>query len=144
VLRHTRALPRDSWSGPDRERGLSAEGNQQANALVPLLRAYGARRVVSSDALRCTATVRPYADATGLRVEVDHRLSEEGLYDVSAERRMGGLLRSDEPVAVCSHRPVLPLLFEALGAKDPKLKPGAFVVVHREHGQVRATEHHWP
>jgi 8-oxo-(d)GTP phosphatase len=144
LLRHAKALPRDSWTGHDRERVLSATGEQQARALVPLLRAYGVRRVISSDAVRCTSTVQPYAEASGLPVEVDHRLSEEGLQDVSAERRMDGLLRSDEPVVVCSHRPVLPSLFEALGVRHPGLDPGAFVVVHREHGQVRATEHHWP
>ena len=144
VLRHAKALPRDSWSGPDRERGLADLGERQARALVPLLEAYGVRRVLSSDAVRCTATVQPYADATGLRVEVDHRLSEEHLEDVSVTRRMDGLLGSDEPTVVCSHRPVLPSLFTALEVRDPGLKPGAFVVVHREHGQVRATEHHSP
>jgi 8-oxo-dGTP pyrophosphatase MutT (NUDIX family)/phosphohistidine phosphatase SixA len=144
VLRHTRALPRNSWPGHDRERGLSEDGEREARALVPLLRAYGIRRVLSSDAVRCTATVQPYADACGLRVEVDHRLSEEGLQDVSAARRIDGLLRGDEPTVVCSHRPVLPSLFGAAGVRDPGLRPGAFVVVHREHGQVRATEHHWP
>jgi len=144
VLRHAKAQPRDSWPGPDRERALAAEGEQQAHALVPLLRAYGVRRVISSDALRCTATVQPYADHAAQQVEVDHRLSEEGLRDVSAMRRMDGLLRREEPVVVCSHRPVLPSLFEALGVGDPGLVPGAFVVIHREHAQVRATEHHRP
>jgi phosphohistidine phosphatase SixA len=100
--------------------------------------------VISSDAMRCTATVQPYADATALPVEVDHRLSEEGLQDVSAMGRMDGLLRRDEPLVVCSHRPVLPSLFESLGLGDPGLVPGAFVVIHREHGQVCATEHHRP
>jgi len=144
VLRHGNAKPRHSWEGPDRERGLAAEGEAQAQALVPLLRAYGVRQVISSDAVRCTATVRPYADAAGVPVEVDHRLSEEGLQDVSAANRMYGLLRRDQPLVVCSHRPVLPSLFEALDVRAPKLDPGAFVVVHREQGQVRATEHHWP
>jgi len=144
VLRHASAMPRDSWPGPDRERTLAAEGERQAQALVPLLRAYGVRRVISSDAMRCTATVQPYADAAALPVEVDHRLSEEGLKDVSAMGRMDGLLRRDEPLVVCSHRPVLPSLFESVGVDDPGLVPGAFVVIHREHGRVCATEHHRP
>lgn len=144
VLRHGKALPRDTWSGPDRERRLAEHGERQAQALVPLLEAYGVHRVLSSDAVRCAATVRPFADAAGLPVEVDHRLSEEGLQDVTATHRMDALLRSDEPMVVCSHRPVLPSLFTALGVRDPGLKPGAFVVVHREQGQVRATEHHSP
>ncbi|MDQ4085234.1 MAG: NUDIX domain-containing protein [Actinomycetota bacterium] len=144
VLRHAQALPRDSWTGPDRERGLAAAGEREACALVPLLRAYGVRRVLSSDASRCTATVQPYAEAGRLRVEIDHRLSEEGLHSAAAARRMQTLLDDDRPVVVCSHRPVLPALFEAIGMHDPGLRPGAFVVVHREGGQVRATEQHGP
>ncbi len=145
VLRHAQALPRGSWTGPDRERGLSAEGEKEAGYLVPLLRAYGVRRVLSSDATRCTATVEPYAAASGLQVEVDHRLSEEGLQKLGENRpaeRADGVLRGDEPMVVCTHRPVLPVLFAALGLHDPRLAPGAFVVVHREDGRVRATEQH--
>jgi 8-oxo-(d)GTP phosphatase len=145
VLRHARALPRGSWTGPDRERGLSAEGEKDAECLVPLLRSYGVRRVLSSDAVRCTATVGPYAAGSGLRVEVDHRLSEEGLRGLGEKRaaeRAGDVLRGGEPMVVCTHRPVLPVLFAALGVHDPGLAPGAFVVVHREDGRVRATEQH--
>jgi 8-oxo-(d)GTP phosphatase len=94
--------------------------------------------------VRCTATVRPYAEASGLRVEVDHRLSEEGVQGTGVARRMHALLDDGLPVVVCSHRPVLPAVFESLGLHDPRLRPGAFVVVHREAGTVRATEHHAP
>jgi 8-oxo-(d)GTP phosphatase len=144
VLRHAQALARETWSGPDRERGLAAAGEREACALVPLLRAYGMRRVLSSDAVRCTSTVRPYAEAAGLRVEVDHRLSEEGLHDRAVARRVEALLADDTPTVVCSHRPALPAVFDALGVPDPGLRPGAFVVVHHEHGRLRATEQHGP
>jgi 8-oxo-(d)GTP phosphatase len=145
VLRHAQALPRSSWTGPDRERGLSPQGEQEAECLVALLQAYGVRRVLSSDAVRCTSTVEPYAAATGLRVEVDHRLSEEGLQGLgeqtSAERGRD-VLGTDRATVVCSHRPVLPALLAALGLEDPGLEPGAFVVVHRENGRVRGIEQH--
>jgi 8-oxo-(d)GTP phosphatase len=144
VLRHAQALPRESWEGPDRERGLAAAGERESGALVRVLRAYGVRRVVSSDAVRCTDTVRPYAEASGLPVEVDHRLSEEGVHAREVAHRMQALLGDGLPVVVCSHRPVLPSVFEALGLQNPRLRPGAFVVVHREAGRVRATEHHAP
>jgi 8-oxo-(d)GTP phosphatase len=144
VLRHSHALPRDSWTGPDRQRGLDRAGEEQARVLAPLLRAYGVRRVLSSDAVRCTATVEPYAAADGRQVEVDHRLSEEGAEPGAVAKRVETLLRSDEATVLCSHRPVLPALFSALGVPDPALAPGAFVVVHREGARVRASEHHHP
>jgi 8-oxo-dGTP diphosphatase len=145
VLRHAQALPRESWTRPDRERGLSPTGEKDAERLIPLLRAYGVRRVLSSDAVRCTSTVEPFATAEGLHVEVDHRISEEGLAGLgesTAAERARDVLRSDRPTVVCSHRPVLPVLFAALGLQDPALEPGDFVVVHRQDGRVRSTEQH--
>jgi 8-oxo-(d)GTP phosphatase len=142
VLRHSKAVPRASWTGDDRERPLTAAGAEQAAALVPLLRAYGARRVVSSDAVRCVTTVAPYADAAGLRVEVDHRLSEEGADDTALAARTAALAGGADALVVCSHRPVLPSLLGSLGLRDPELAPGEFLVVHRQDGGVTATEHH--
>ena len=144
VLRHAKALPRSSWQGPDHARGLAPEGEEQASALVPLLQAYGIRRVLSSDAVRCTTSVQPYADAAGLRVEVDHRLSEQGCESAAVSRRMRRLLEKDGPLLVCSHRPVLPEMFRALGVRDPALHPGELLAVHHEQLQVRATEQHRP
>ncbi len=77
-LRHSTALPRESWSGPDRDRPLSPAGRAEAEALVPLLAAYGIRTVVTSDAVRCVQTVEPYARATGASVTADRRLAEDG------------------------------------------------------------------
>jgi 8-oxo-(d)GTP phosphatase len=144
VLRHTKALPRETWTGPDHERRLAPEGEEQARALVPLLQSYGIERVLSSDAVRCSTSVQPFADAAGLRVEVDHRLSEQGSESSALARRMGTLLEKDHPLLVCSHRPVLPEIFRALGVQDPALRPGEFVVVHREGKKVRSTEQHHP
>ena len=82
VLRHAKAVRRSDWSrvrdaGPDEARPLRSEGHAQAQALVPLLTAYGPTRLVSSAALRCVDTVDPYAADLGVRVEVDSRLTEE-------------------------------------------------------------------
>jgi 8-oxo-(d)GTP phosphatase len=144
VLRHAQALPRASWTGPDHERRLAPEGEQQARALVPLLQSYGIERVLSSDAVRCSSSVQPFADAAGLQVEVDHRLSEQGSESAAVARRMHTLLEQDNPLLVCSHRPVLPEIFRALGVRDPALRPGEFVVVHREGRKVRSIEQHHP
>jgi 8-oxo-dGTP diphosphatase len=143
LLRHTQAQPRESWPHDDRDRPLAAEGQTAARRLVPLLAAFGVRRVVSSDAVRCATTVEPYAEHAGLRVETDPRLSEEG-DDDGVTARVTALLHSDEPLVVCSHRPMLPSLFRALGVPDPALEPGGFVVVHRHAGRVVGVELHQP
>ena len=38
---------------------------------------------------------------------------------------------------LCTHRPVLPSVFDALGIADPKLDPGAMLVAHLRGGKVR-------
>ena len=45
---------------------------------------------------------------------------------------------------ICTHRPVLPHVFEALGVPDVKLDAGAMLVVHLRQGRVVGTETHGP
>ena len=39
-----------------------------------------------------------------------------------------------------AHRPVLPMIFEALGVDPPNLDLAAMVVVHHRHGRIAALE----
>ena len=69
---------------------------------------------------------------------------------------MSELLLDPAPMVVCSHRPVMPTLVEAIASLritgpfdlDPKLPPGGFLVVHRhfaadaEQPVVLAVERH--
>ena len=41
---------------------------------------------------------------------------------------------------LCTHRPVLPTVLDALGVADVKLEPGEMLVVHHRKGDVVATE----
>ncbi|HEU0041375.1 MAG TPA: NUDIX hydrolase, partial [Jiangellaceae bacterium] len=50
VLRHSKAVPRKSWSGSDSSRPLSPTGHEHANSLAAPLAALGTQRVLSSDA----------------------------------------------------------------------------------------------
>jgi len=43
---------------------------------------------------------------------------------------------------LCTHRPVLPAVFDALGVSETKLDPAAMLVVHLRQGTVTATELH--
>ncbi|WP_158564124.1 NUDIX hydrolase [Jiangella anatolica] len=149
LLRHAKALPRSSWTGPDIERPLGPEGTADLEPLGEALAALGPRRVLSSDSVRCAETVRAFARKQGLVVELEPQLSEESLRvpeDGShpAEALIRTLLR-DGPAVVCSHRPLLPVLFRAAGV-DPGdgLEPGEFAVLHHEDGHVVATERHAP
>ena len=142
VLRHGRARARSRWRADDRFRPLLKLGEHQADRLVPLLAAYDVTRLVSSSSTRCVTTLVPYADATGRTVKADDGLSEEDATTLGVADRVQVLIDSGRRTVVCSHRPVLPAIFEVLGLDDPKLEPGEMVVVHHRNGRVDATERH--
>jgi len=145
VLRHTDARSRRLWHEDDRLRPLVAAGRQDAVALIGMLAAYGVRRVVTSDSVRCVETVQPYAVAAGRPVNATPVLSEEDATEASVRALVRELRRDAAeagPTVLCSHRPVLPLVFDALGLRDPKLATGEMVVLHVRGGKLRATERH--
>ncbi|WP_193605302.1 NUDIX hydrolase [Nocardioides dongkuii] len=146
VLRHGEALPRDGWREDDRIRPLADAGLQQARDLVPVLAAYDVRQVVSSSSIRCVETVTPYVGASGARLRLRDALSEEDATDSGVGRVVDRLVRktTDDRVGglLCTHRPVLPRVFDHLGLADPHLEPGELLVVHLRAGSVQATERH--
>jgi len=142
VLRHAAARPRESWSGDDRRRPLAPEGEDQALRLAPLLAAYDVAHVVTSDSTRCVDTVAPYAAQSGWPLDARRALSEEDATARKVARVVDELVHADEASVLCTHRPVLPAVLDALGVPDPTLDPGAMVVVHLRKGTVVATETH--
>ena len=142
VVRHAKAKPRSSWTRAEGERPLVATGLRQAMAVSRLLVAWRPKRVVSSPWVRCVQTVKPYVKAEGSKFKTADALTEH-----NAKRKPGkarnvieGLFDKAKPVAVCTHRPVLPLVFDVLAAhmpadmaaglpgKDPYLAPGESVI----------------
>ena len=141
VLRHAAAVARKRWGGDERARPLSDEGKEQAQRLVPLLAALGLGTVVSSDASRCLRTVRPYVRAAGLDVDRHERWSEQKASRRDVRTAVRKQLADKRRTVLCTHRPVLPWVFEGLGlSPKPKLEPGELMVVHRRKGAVLATE----
>jgi 8-oxo-dGTP diphosphatase len=138
VVRHGKAASRADYDD-DLERPLTPVGVEQARALVPLLSAYGVRRVVSSPAVRCAQTVEPYAHSISTFLEIDDRLSED-TRAAQVDRSVTALLDRKKPVALCSHRPTLPWIFDAIGTDVQELATGEAVVVHHRKGKVIATE----
>ena len=116
IIRHAKALHRSRWPEADTLRPLGARGRERAEALVPLLAAYGVTRVLTSPSVRCLDTVLPYAVSAGLGIRLRAGLSEEGFVErpSRAPHHLTQLLERGDPAALCSHGPVLPVLLEAL------------------------------
>lgn len=142
VVRHAHAHKRATWKGPDPKRPLSKAGEEQARALVPVLHAYGVARVLSSSSIRCVDTVRPYTVNQVLPLLEADALSEE-LYDQDMARALlNDLMNTRGPSVLCSHRPILPRLFDLLGITEEPLAPAELVVYHHRKGALVATERH--
>ena len=142
VLRHAKARPRKDWKKDDRDRPLAKVGLLQADEVVPILGAYGVQRILSSSSRRCWTTLSPFADVSEIDLEVTRDLTEEDATPKSVARHVHRLLTKAEPAVLCTHRPVLGHVYAALGVRDPKLRPGAMLVVHHRKGQVLAVEQH--
>ena len=169
VIRHARAVPRSDWAGEDPARPLNDRGRDRARALVPMLTAYGITSVVSSPSARCLDTVLPYAVSAGIEPRTRASLSEEG-HEAGPGRaaaHLDRLLRKAEPVAVCSHGPVMAELLDVLAprlalggpdsvgmleafveARDDRLAKGEALVCHLAgagpDARVVAVERHLP
>lgn len=142
VVRHAKAKPRSSWSRAEGERPLAATGRRQAIAVSRLLQAWNPERVVSSPWVRCVQTISPYVNQRSAKLKLVDALTEH-----DAARKPGRARNTVErvfdkrrPVALCTHRPVLPLVFSVLGnhmtsrlrallpVEDPYLAPGEAVI----------------
>jgi 8-oxo-(d)GTP phosphatase len=164
LLRHAAAGRKSAKPKNDGDlaRPLDARGTADAKLLAGLLACYGPCRVVSSPAERCVATVRPYAVAASLAIQVEPALATplaaaEGAAagqpapDVlrQAAELSASLALAGEPTMVCAHRENLPALisaaFEALGTEARGGKPlgkGAFLVLQTADGALVSAERH--
>lgn len=156
LVRHAKAVSRATWGY-----GINSEitrplvmgrGQAQARDVAALLSAYGVGELVSSPWRRCVDTLAPYAHGCGLDLRSDEAFTEVSALMVPElmqasfrdllERGSGGEPEPSYPLALCVHRPCLPLLFETLREymgpelatklpdSDPWLRPGQAVVVH--------------
>ncbi len=143
ALRHAKATPRGDWDGSDASRPLTARGQAQAKAIVGALRAFGVRRIVSSDAVRCRETVAPLAVALGRTVHETPLISQDAWEDGTSDVRtvVGKRVRARKPAVLCSHGPVLPQILSEIAlatgtlqgsylSSAADLPTGAFSVVH--------------
>lgn len=156
LVRHAKAVSRATWGY-----GINSEitrplvmgrGQAQARDVAALLSAYGVGELVSSPWRRCVDTLAPYAHGCGLDLHSDEAFTEvsaltapelmQASFRDLLERGSGSEPEPSYPLALCVHRPCLPLLFETLREymgpelttklpdSDPWLRPGQAVVVH--------------
>jgi 8-oxo-dGTP diphosphatase len=153
LLRHASALGKDTWAGDDRDRPLDKGGVDESERLARLLSCFGPRRVISSPAERCVATVRPYAALAGADLEIETALSPEqaGAEPGAGSARVAAIVAAGRPAVICAHRENLPLLLAAacaaLGAAPPEgdaLEFAGFWVLHAADGALVAAERHHP
>jgi 8-oxo-dGTP diphosphatase len=142
VLRHGQARARKSWRRDDRLRPLMVAGKAQARRAVPLLEAYAVSRIATSSSTRCVDTIRPYAEHSGSPIAESGGLSEEDATDGSVVAIVDELVTSGEDAVLCTHRPVLPSVYGALGIAPEHHATGELVVIHHRRGRVRAVERH--
>ena len=126
ALRHGKAEPRGGWDQPDAARPLTDRGVRQAAGDVPTLQAWQPRRIVTSDAVRCVATVAPLAAATGIRPRREPGLSQDAHEEGRGEVRtiVGKRVRSGKTAVLCSHGPVLPEILREIALATGTM-PGA-------------------
>jgi len=111
LVRHAKAAKRSRWTGPDWMRPLTDAGRAQAQRLAATLRDAGAKRLLSSPALRCRQTLAPLSLATGLPVEIDERLDERR--DAAKAFEALAALRGESAV-LCTHGEHVAALLEHL------------------------------
>jgi 8-oxo-(d)GTP phosphatase len=154
LLRHAKAVSKSDWEREDTARPLDDGGRAHAKALAPLLACFApaalAPRVISSAAVRCTETVRPYAELTGAKVQQESSLETSGTDGADSATLVVGAVAAGRPAVFCAHRENLPLLLAAAldalgvqdvpaGVRDP-LHTAAFWVLHAAAGELVAAD----
>jgi phosphohistidine phosphatase SixA/ADP-ribose pyrophosphatase YjhB (NUDIX family) len=159
LLRHARAVSKSDWHRDDAARPLDEAGRADAQALAALLACFApAARVVSSPALRCLESVRPYADLCGGMVQAAPGLHVRSFRTdggASATALISEAVAAGKPAVFCAHRENLPVLHAAaaaaLGAGPPggpalpadwdqPLPTGGFRVLHISGGALVAAD----
>lgn len=117
LVRHAVAVGRSEWNGDDdRSRPLTKRGQRQAAGLVELLAGADVRRVLTSPALRCAATVAALAATRGIELRHDDALAEGApVGEAVALARKVAAKRGDS--VLCTHGDLVPEVLREL-ARD--------------------------
>lgn len=139
IVRHAIALPRSRWSRQDWLRPLDPRGQARAGALAPLLAAYGPMSLISSSSTRCQQTLAPYGRASRTALSLKASLSEESFEKKpqKAIRVIEKAFDKAEPVAICTHRPLLPAILRDLAERPAYPEVKQLLEQAAEHGMEK-------
>lgn len=154
IVRHARAMRRALWDrkSSDLDRPLTSAGRIQAIALTDILHAFGVTKVFTSPANRCLNTVAPFAQDYGLKIRLEPALGEGEFRSdpKSALKRVKKISSKPGSTVMCTHRPLLPEVIESIAKKYDiqgnrkalfkPLRPGSFIVLHRQIKDGKATK----
>ncbi|MDY1006140.1 NUDIX hydrolase [Curtobacterium sp. CFBP9011] len=156
ALRHAKTVPGSDWDGPDATRPLLPLGRAQARAAAAPVAAFGPKKIVSSTAARCLATVEPLSARTKVGVsdtpDISQDAHERGTADVKGVVRKR--LDKAKTAVLCSHGPVLPDIVARIATdtaddatafdlrRAAMLSVGEFSVMHIAGRKLVAVETH--
>ncbi|MDP4333067.1 NUDIX hydrolase [Curtobacterium sp. A7_M15] len=156
ALRHAKTVPGSDWNGPDATRPLLPVGRSQAKSVASPVAAFGPKKIVSSTAARCLATVEPLSDRTHLGVSSTPDISQDA-HDRGAADVKGVVqkrLHKAKTTVLCSHGPVLPDIIARIATatadesgrfdlrRAAMLSVGDFSVMHIAGDRLVAVETH--
>ena len=159
ALRHAKAASPSEWAGSDATRPLQPAGRRQAKSIAPAVAAWSPKRIISSTAARCLATVEPLSAATHVGVKQTDALSqdafESGSDDVAGV--VAKRLKKRVDAVLCSHGPVLPAIIREIASQSKNgqrldlrrysgLGTAEYTVLHvsMDDGSLVAVEMHGP
>ena len=132
LLRHAKAVGKSSWKRADDRRPLDDAGRADAKALAELLACFGPRaRLITSPAVRCVETLRPFAELSGAELREEPSLyihtqssrTDPADSSPSMAALMAQAVAAGEPTIFCAHRENIPVLqaaaLAALGGAQP-------------------------
>ncbi|MBH0109575.1 NUDIX domain-containing protein [Salinibacterium sp. NG22] len=124
AVRHGKAVPGETWDGPDATRPLMHRGTDQAAAIAGSIAAFAPNRILSSTAARCLATITPLAQRTELEIKATDDLSQDAYASngKAVTALVAKRLKKQQTAVMCSHGPVLPQIVGAL-AEAAQAKP---------------------
>lgn len=133
--------------------GLNRSGRAQAASLVPVMAGLGITDLLSADLPACVDMLAPFAEVTGLTVQLEEQLTRAGFAGNEADvaDRVRRDATSSNALVVCGGQRVITGLMSALGhGSDIRPPPGTTVrkggwwLLHHRDGAVSAYERHDP
>ncbi len=113
LVTHARAKRRSAWDQADALRPLAEYGQEQARALVGMLRNFEIERAIAAPLLRCLETLEPVAAARNLELEADARL----LAGADVQGALELIAGCDEvPIALCAPQETVEALLRGFAA----------------------------